>query len=193
MTVESWSSGPGPNISFIGAEPFTHPHLPHLISSAAEFGCERIRLRTDGGALGISGNASGALHAGVRHIELQMLAGDAPTHDALTGRPGLHLAATEGATEFLRAARESGLDVALSGRVPACRHNTASIVGAVLTLARAGAVTILVDPVDGYELPQEIVSGALRAATVSGAALHGPGISPFSADPWFVLASGAAS
>ena len=73
----SWSDGPGPNVSLVGAEPFAHPELPLLVQGAVEAGCERIRLRTDAGALSAGNNAVGVLGAGVRHLEVVLLGGDA--------------------------------------------------------------------------------------------------------------------
>jgi hypothetical protein len=56
----------------------------------------------------------------------------------------------------------------------------------VLAFARMGAVSVLAQPVGGFALSPEVAAEALRAATVSGIALHGPGLSPLPAQPWDV-------
>jgi MoaA/NifB/PqqE/SkfB family radical SAM enzyme len=184
--AEHWSGGPGPNIALVGAEPFAHPALPQLIASAVDAGCERIRLRTDGGALAGSGNAAGALHAGVRHVELVALGGDAATHDRLSGRPGLFDAMMAGTASYAQTARSTERSVAITGHIPVCRHTAPQLSATVRALARMGAVSVLVEPVNGFAPPASVVSDGQRAATVSGVAIHGPGFAPFAAEPWRV-------
>lgn len=191
--VASWPGGPGPNLAFVGAEPFAHPRLPQLIQAATESGCERVRLRTDGGALAVSGNAMGAFQAGVRHIELVLLGGDAATHDRLSGRPGLFDAAMVGVNSFTAAARAAGEAVAVTGYLPVCRHSAPHLSATLLAVARLGAVSALVEPASGFELSPVVVGEALRTATVARVAIHGPGVAPFSAGPWVVSSAAAAS
>jgi len=192
-TSAQWTTGPGPNVSFVGTEPFSHPQLPQLISSAVEAGCERIRLRTDGGALAAANNALGAFRAGVHHLELILLAGDSAGHDRLSGRAGLFDAAIAGLSEFAAAGRHCGEHAVITGLAPLCRHTAPGLPATISAFARAGAVSVLVVPGVSFEIPRAIAAQALRAATVSGVALHGPGVSPFSADPWCVLEVSGAS
>lgn len=141
----AWDAGPGPNVALIGAEPFSHPELPTLVSGAVEAGAVRIRLRTDGGALSAPGNALGAIAAGVRHLEVVLLGGDAATHDGLARRPGLFADAIAGMSAFADAGAKQRVPVALAGLVPVCRHNLDRVPGAVGALARAGVVTVTLD------------------------------------------------
>ncbi|MCL2504016.1 MAG: hypothetical protein FWE94_05380 [Coriobacteriia bacterium] len=144
---ESWGlgqSGPGPNCSFIGFEPFAHRQLPALIGAAASLGYERIRLRTDAGALTRPGNAEGILGAGVHHLEVVVLAAD-DAHDRLTARPGLFNAAEEGCAAFFSAAGAEGVSVVVSAYVPVCRHSLVGLPLAAAAVARLGAASMLID------------------------------------------------
>lgn len=139
--VSGWDAGPGPNVAFGGPEPFEYPGLPDIVAGAAAVGVQRIRLRTDGGALSVDGNASGVIHAGVRHIELVVLGGQA-VHDELSAVPGLFAAAIQGASAFRSAAHEARATVAVTGSITVCRHNLAALPGAVAALAEMGAVAV---------------------------------------------------
>lgn len=140
--VASWSDGPGPNVLFTGPEPFSHPELPAIISSATAAGVDRISLRTDAGALSLPGNAEGVLAAGVRQLQAVLLAGNAAAHDSLTSREGLFDAAVSGLASFLAVARSARVHVAITGLVPACNHNLPELPGTVAALARAGALAV---------------------------------------------------
>ncbi len=140
--IATWSTGPGPNVLFSGPEPFSHPELPGIITSASAAGVERISLRTDAGALSIPGNAEGVLAAGVRQLQVVMLAGTAETHDALTSRVRLFDAAVSGLAAFRSAATASQSHVAITGLVPVCAHNLSDLPATVAALARAGAVAV---------------------------------------------------
>jgi hypothetical protein len=74
----------------------------------------------------------------------------------------------------------------VTGLVRVCRHNAPHLSSAVLALAKAGAVSVLVERAEGFMLPSATLAEALRVATVAGVALHGDGVSPFSAEPWTV-------
>ena len=159
----SWSVGPGPNVVFVGAEPFAHPQLPALVAGAASLGVERIGLRTDGGALSVDGNALGAIHAGVRLIEVVVL-GDQRIHEELMADAGGFATTRLGARAFLDAGRESGAAVALTGRIPVCRHNLAGLPGAVAALAEMGAVSVelsVSEPTRGRGGPHLVALGGL--------------------------------
>ncbi len=164
-----WSSGL--NVGFVGFEPFAHPELPALIGGAVDSGAQRIRLRTDGGALGVGGNAAGAFGAGVRHIELVLLAGTASVHDSLTGAPGLFDAARNGIAAFRAYAESSGESVAITGIVPICAHTAAHAAAAVAVLAELGAVAARLDVTSDAPAAREAALVALETATVNG--LHG--------------------
>ncbi len=169
----SWGDGPGPNVSLVGAEPFAHPELPLLVQGALEAGCERIRLRTDAGALPAGNNAAGVLGAGVRHIEVALLGGDANTHDALVGRQGAFVAAAAGASAFRSAAAAQGAHVVVTGRIPVCRHNREDLVATVQAMVALGALAIEIAPVDGAALDDERLAAASQAAVANGVWLDG--------------------
>ena len=169
----SWSDGPGPNISLVGAEPFAHPELPLLVQGAVEAGCERIRLRTDAGALSEGNNAAGVLGAGVRHLEVVLLGGDASTHDALVGRQGAFAAATAGISAFGSVAAAQGAHVAVTGRIPLCRHNRDDLLATVQALVALGAIAIQLVNVDDVALDDGRLAAASQAAVANGVWLDG--------------------
>ncbi|MDZ4170399.1 MAG: hypothetical protein U1E26_12220 [Coriobacteriia bacterium] len=165
----SWSRGPGPNVTFVGFEPFAHPALPQLIAEAVAAGVVRLRLRTDGGALATGANAVGILAAGVRHLEVVVLAAG-EEHDRLSGRSGLAAACDGGVRAFVAAAARDGLRVAVTGRVPVCRHNARGAAGAVAWLASLGAVAVHLDATACREADGPLVLAALDTAAVHGLA-----------------------
>jgi len=179
---DSWSDGPGPNVALVGAEPFAHPELPLLVQGAARAGCERIRLRTDAGALPSGGNAAGVVAAGVRHLEVVLLGGVAPVHDALVGRAGAFDAALAGVAAFVSAAGAAGSAVAVTGRVPVCRHNRDEVAGAVAALAAAGAIGVELAPAAGTALDEDRLRSARETAVVNGVWLHVAGARDLA--PW---------
>lgn len=169
--ARTWSAGPGPNFAFTGAEPFAHPDLPSLVEAGREHGAQRIRLRTDAGALAIAGNAAGVIHAGVRQIEVVLLAGDAATHDALAGREGLFDAAIEGLGAFVSAAAAADAHVAVCALIPVCAHNLAHLPAAVSACAAAEAVAVVLQvPASLAEssAAREWIGAALDTGTVNG-------------------------
>jgi hypothetical protein len=172
--ARSWERGPGPNIALVGPEPFAHPELPAIVGGIAALGIERIRLRTDGGALSVEGNAGGALHAGVRQIEIVLL-GDREAHDSLSATSGLFDAAQAGAVAFAAASSASGVTTALTGWVPVCRHNLEALPAAVASLARMGAVAVELDLSDSALVAvgaKKWVSAALETGMVNGVWVH---------------------
>ena len=128
-----------------GAEAFSHPSLPQIISTATSAGVQRIGVQTAGGLLGIGGNAQGVLHAGVRHFELHFLPGD--DAEPAPGIPG----ALDGVAELVRVSAAGGARIAISAVIIACRHTIQQLSSAVGELAAAGvaAVHIKVDPSAG--------------------------------------------
>lgn len=140
----AWDGGPGPSIWFAGAEAFAHPELPGLVESAMSVGVERLKISTSGAALAGGQNAMGSLSAGVRHIEIVVLAGEARDHDALAGRQGSFEAAAAGVAAFRNAAEKAVIPISVVGRVPVCSHNVDGVPGAIATFARFGADAVVV-------------------------------------------------
>jgi MoaA/NifB/PqqE/SkfB family radical SAM enzyme len=182
--VREWPPSPGPNVAFLGAEPFAHPELPLIVSGSVTAGAERLRLRTDAGALAARGNAAGVLSAGVQHIELVLLGGSAETHDALVGRPGLFDAARAGLSAYRAAADAASRPVAITGFVPLCRHTAAHLSETVSALVGLGAVSIELRAADGYAADPRTVAVAFQTATVNGVWLHGDCIPERGIEPW---------
>ncbi len=144
--VEAWDAdrdGPGPNVALVGAEPFSHPELPAIVFAATEAGTARIRLRTGGEALQVRENAGGVIHAGVRQVEIVALAAGA--HDALCGRPDAFAAVAAGVDAYLAAAKMQHATVALTARIPVCRHNLEHLPDAVAALSQLGASEVVLD------------------------------------------------
>lgn len=174
------------NVAFVGAEPFAHPELPQVVHKAVVAGACRIRLRTDAGALSLSGNAAGVLSAGVRHIEVVMIAGDATANDALCGRPGLFAAALSGVAAFAAAARALGEPVAVTGLVPVCRHTSAHLTATVSALAAAGAVSVVLEADKGHRVDPKAARAARDVAMTLGVWIHGDGLPPAPIEPWTI-------
>jgi hypothetical protein len=135
----AWEGGAGPNIRLVGAEPFGHPQLPEVVAGVMGGGCQRLAMDTDAVALQSAVNASGALHAGVRHIRFTLLAGTDGLHDALAGAPGLLEATLQGVRSFRATAEAAGLDVSIVASVPVCRHNVHGLPSAVGLAVECGA------------------------------------------------------
>lgn len=190
-SARSWSHGPGPNVSFIDFEPFAHLELPEIIRVATDLGYERVRLRTDAGALSMPGNAEGALGAGVRQLEVVMLADD-DDHDRLTERPGLFAAAYAGVRAFLDAAQTANVPVAVTGLVPVCRHNAVLVPGAVVRLAELGVVAVHLDVSECTESERVFIVAALDTAAANAVAASVSGLPvevpvPWAVRPWTVV------
>jgi hypothetical protein len=173
-------------VTLAGFEPFAHPELPEIVASAVEAGFVRVRLRTDGGALGLHGNAAGVLAAGVRHIEV-VLFGDPETHDRLTRREGLYQAALRGVRAFREAAASSGCGVFVSGVLPLCAHNIGVAAGAVVAFAEMGAGAVELDASRLPAADRVVLAAALDTATVNG--MHawvpdGGFAAPYDRGPW---------
>lgn len=154
-------------VLFTGCEPFSHPHLPRIVDAARQAGIERVCLRTDAGALSRSDNARGALAAGVTHIDVVLVA-DSEDHDRLTGIRGLASACASGVLAFKEAAEATGRRVAVTGRVPLCRHNVHLAAHAVARLAALGAVAVCLDTTHVRPGDLAHVSAALDTAAVNG-------------------------
>ncbi|MBN2847684.1 MAG: radical SAM protein [Coriobacteriia bacterium] len=131
----AWGDSPGPNVLLAGSEPFAHPELPALVAACVEEGVERIGLETEGGALAAHGNAAGVLGAGVRHLQVVVIAADDAIADGLTGRPGRMRAVKAGVAAYLDAARDAGVAVVVTAVVPLCRHTLPDLAQTVGLLA----------------------------------------------------------
>jgi hypothetical protein len=140
---------PGPNVSLAGPEPFGHPELPVLVAAAMRAGVARLRLDTDATALSSSGNAAGAIAAGVRHVRFTLLGGSPGTHDALAGEAGALDATLSGVRAYVRAAAEQDVAVSVTARIPVCRHNVRDVPAAVAVAVEAGAESVLLRIEDG--------------------------------------------
>ena len=141
--VSEWASGTGPNVILVGVDPFKHPELPALVRSVAACGVMRLGIETDGVALCSGDNAAGSISAGIRHIEVVILAGDAYSHDHLTGVEGSFDAAMAGMSHLIQVAKEAGSRVIVCGRSRICRHNYEHVPGIVCAFAEAGASTVV--------------------------------------------------
>lgn len=138
----SASDGPGPNITFVGAEPIAHPEFDRVLAAVRSSAMERVCLHTSGTPFGSLDLCRRVLDAGVNHIRLVVLAGDAGTHDTLTGQPGSFDAALRGIRELASAASSGPGPLMLCGRVPVCDHNIAALPEAVVALAGAGVRSV---------------------------------------------------
>lgn len=163
--AEGWTSGPGPNIILGGPEPFAHPELPSLVAEAVAAGVERICLETDGGALSVPANASGVLRAGVRHLRVRLLAGDAVLADELSGIRGRAGDALAGIAAFLESADSDSVRVVVTALVPVCQHNLASLPATIAALARHDLHAVRLIP--GGSLPSG-ADAVLAAACDTG-------------------------
>lgn len=177
-------------VALVGFEPFAHPQLPAIIAALRAQGEERIRLRTDCGALVTPGNAEGVIAAGVRHLEAVFLS-DRATHDRLTGRVGLFEAATRGARSFTAAAAVADERVVLTGYVPLCAHNVRTAAYAVAHLASLGAVAVHVDATRAKQGDEAHVIAALDTGAALGTAAFVTGWAsqverPYDRSPWLV-------
>ncbi|MDZ4654387.1 MAG: hypothetical protein U1F44_00695 [Coriobacteriia bacterium] len=121
---------PGPNVMLGGADAFGHPELPVLVNAATRDGAVRIGLETDGGALATSGNAAGALHAGVRHVRVSYA--DPPK-------------ALAGISAWAEAARTAGVAAVATAAVSLCVHNVTELAQGVAAMAEAGVAGVTLD------------------------------------------------
>jgi hypothetical protein len=85
---------------------------------------------------------------------------------------------------FVAQARAAAAPIAITGFVPVCRHNASDLARTVAVLGSLGAVAVLVEAQRGFSLEPPLVSAVRTTATVAGIALHGPGVTPFSVEPW---------
>jgi len=186
----TWPKESAPNVALGGFEPFMHPDLPEIIAAAVGLGFERIRLTTDAGALARPGNAEGAIAAGVRQIEVVLLAGTPEDHDRLSGRRGLFAAAAQGSTSFSAAAESTGEPVVVTGVIRLCAHNQHGLPETVVALARMGAVAVVIDARGAHNVSSDLVGAALDTATMNamaGSVLGVEGLpQPCGSLPWLV-------
>jgi len=145
VVVKEWASGTGPNVTLVGVDPFKHPELPTLVRSVTGCGVKRLGMETDGVALCSGDNAAGIISAGVRHIEVVILAGDAYSHDRLTKIEGSFDAAMAGMASLAEVAKGLGSRIIVCGRSRICRHNFEHTPGIVCAFAEAGASTVTLE------------------------------------------------
>lgn len=138
----AWAGQPGPNVEFVGAEPFHHPQLLDLVRAAIDAGAQRVRLQSDCVALDSRHTAEAVLAAGVRQLEFEVRGADEASHVTRAGA-GTSLEATlEGASRFRDVAAEHGLRVHVSARVPVCKHNVHELPAIVAVIAERGITSV---------------------------------------------------
>jgi hypothetical protein len=147
--VGGQETGPGPNIMLGGMEAFAHPDLPGLVAYAAQAGAVRIALQTGGGSLTAGENAPGALHVGVRHVEVRYIPGSDDDEESVTASASRNDAALSGVRAFVSAAEARGERVAVSAVVPVCRHTAPRLARAIAELADAGVGAVRLSAPEG--------------------------------------------
>lgn len=165
--ASTWPGGPGPNISFTGAEPFHHPALFDLLDASVKAGASRIRLESDAHALTTVETVERALRSGVRHLTVPLLGSTAELHDSLTGRRGSLENTIAGARSFIDAALKNNMRVHVTVRVPVCRHNLRDTPEIVTLAAKTGANAVLLT-IDDADLDPRQASPWIGAACDSG-------------------------
>lgn len=188
--VSEWHAPAGVNVALVGPEPFKHPELPQIVAGAAAQGCERVRLRTDGGALARAGNAAGVLHAGVHQIEVVVLGPDGAVHDRLAGVEGLFHAATSGVHAYLAAGADAGVPVVVTALIRLCKHNVQQLPAIVSSIAQWGVTSVAVEVAPAIEVPSGLAADAFGVAMTSGVWLSGVRHDVAGIDPWGVWESG---
>jgi len=159
-----------------GYEPFAHPELVRVVSTASQAGITRLMLATDGGALSSINNARGSIEAGVRLFEVVFHGPDAGLHDRLSGSDGSFDRALAGLRNVRDAARDLGVRVAPLALLRVCRHSNPLFLTTVASIANSGlvrAMRVAVDP--AVTLSPDTVSAAVHEATAAGVAIFGDG------------------
>lgn len=168
-SVDAWSVVPGPNVLLTGPEPFDHPELPTLVTACVEAGAERVGIETDGAALSLPANATGAISAGVRHLFVRTPAAPDESFPSASGRANRSRDARTGVAAFLHAAEAAGVTVVATAVVPVCRHNLHALTETVLRAASAGMHGVRL--LGGSDLPA--TAGALIAAACDTGMVNG--------------------
>lgn len=161
------TTGLGPNVELSGPEPFSHPHFLDVVRSCVRAGVARLRVDTDGAYLAEEEHAATVLEAGVLHVRVTLLGGEAASHDRLIGRPGAFEAARGGMATYLEAMKGASSRAMLSGYVPVGRHNyeeLTELVGAFVTAGARYVALRIVDP----ELSASVAAPWLAAAYDTG-------------------------
>ena len=148
--TSGWSGGPGPNLSFAGAEPFHHHAIFEMLDAAVEAGASRVRLETDAQALVDPGTAMRTLRSGVRHLTVPLLGSTARLHDGLTGSRGSFDNGIAGIKCFTDVVSQESLRTHMTVRVPVCRHNLQDTPQIVTLASKSGAnaVNLCIDDAD---------------------------------------------
>ena len=146
----SWGSGPGPNLSLAGAEPFRHPHFAEIVAACIEAGARRIRLDSDAVALASGDAATTAIDNGIRHLQFTLLGSTAPLHDSRCGAAGAFDDTLRGVQAFATAASDSKAPVMISAHIPVCRHNLQDAPSIVTAAAKAGVSRVSVKLADPH-------------------------------------------
>jgi hypothetical protein len=165
--VRDWNGGPGPNLSFTGAEPFHHSALHELLGEAVRAQARRIRLDSDCVALQSPETSQAALENGARHLRFALLGSTAQLHDALAGADGAFQSTLGGAGTFAEMATERDIVVHVTARVPVCRHNLRDLPATVAAAAKAHVASVLL-VIDDPHLDLRSAEPWLEAACDSG-------------------------
>jgi hypothetical protein len=175
----NWDGALGPNLSFIGGEPFAHRGLPQVLAAAVSTGAQRIRIESDCSALASAESAQHALAQGVRHLRFVLLGPDAHTHDHLVNAPGAFDVLLAGVQHFREAAELSVTGIHVGCRIPVCRHNLQQLPMIVTTALQAGALDVLIsieDPNLDVTTAVAWIEAACDTGTVNGAWVEVEGV-----------------
>ncbi len=176
--VRSWDVGPGPSIWLARADGFAHPDLPRLVDASRMLGVERLKVSTAGPALAHGSNATGSIEAGLRHVEVVVLAVD-QVPDAVASVSPFQLA-TEGVAAYVEAANTLGEPAVVVGRVLACEHTYAIAPATVAALGAAGAVAVTVEFTAKAPRPDpQWMRAAVDSGLVNRAWVQFEGLAPY--------------
>lgn len=165
--VSEWPGGPGPNLAFVGAEPFGHPALFELIDAAMQAGVSRLRLETDAHALVTAATVERVLQSGVRQLTVSLLGHTPGLHDSLSGRPGSFAGTVAGVESFVDVANKLAARTHVIARIPVCQHNL-RVTPEIVTLAAKSGANAVVLCVDDSDLDVRQAGPWLEAACDSG-------------------------
>ena len=90
-------------LRLVAVEPLEHPDLPDFVGRARELGYRRIEAWTSARALADPDRREALLVAGLTHIDVPILGGDAETHDRVAGVEGSFAETLEGLAAVRRA------------------------------------------------------------------------------------------
>ena len=168
--VDTWPTGPGPNVTLCGPEPLEHPEIETLLRALHDSDIQRACVHTGGGPLVSPSACEHILASGVNHIRTVLLAGDAATHDALNDTPGSWDTAMHGIALMSQTASQSAAPLMLCGLIPVCSHNLDQLPQTIIALAGAGVRSIALDVTTLASDPRSAswITAAVDTGMVSG-------------------------